>query len=191
MAENWTTTKVDDVQPGDVVRYAGQEFTVARVDPNFLGREQMVCLIEDTPERFRAGVQMAEPGWLFVLRAFWPHRDVLLDGVPVEIVPEASGPCGGERGDGVMVIDLPGDRRVRVDRHVDTDALRRVLLALGATAPPGRGASRSGGLSPRPRCTGCQSPLSTRAASGRTSGPARLRRNLDHASACWDCSRRM
>ena len=57
--------------------------------------------------------------------------------VPVEIVPEASGPCGGERGDGVMVIDLPGDRRVRVDRHVDTDALRRVLLALGATARSG------------------------------------------------------
>ena len=54
--------------------------------------------------------------------------------VPVEIVPEASGLCGGERGDGVMVIELPGDRRVRVDRHVDTDALRRVLLALGATA---------------------------------------------------------
>jgi transposase len=54
--------------------------------------------------------------------------------VPVEIVPEASGLCGGERGDGVMVIELPGDRRVCVDRHVDTDALRRVLLALGATA---------------------------------------------------------
>ena len=54
--------------------------------------------------------------------------------VPVEIVPEASGLCDGERGDGVMVIELPGDRRVRVDRHVDTDALRRVLLALGATA---------------------------------------------------------
>jgi len=54
--------------------------------------------------------------------------------VPVEIVPEASELCGGERGDGVMVIELPGDRRVRVDRHVDTDALRRVLLALGATA---------------------------------------------------------
>jgi hypothetical protein len=44
MAENWTTTKVDDVQPGDVVRYAGQEFTVARV----------VCFIEDTPTRWHA-----------------------------------------------------------------------------------------------------------------------------------------
>jgi hypothetical protein len=54
MAENWTTTKVDDVQPGDVVRYAGQEFTVARVDAPFLGRDEMVCFIEDTPERWHA-----------------------------------------------------------------------------------------------------------------------------------------
>jgi len=44
-------------------------------------------LTEDTPERFRAEVQMPEQGWLFVLRAFWPHRDVLLDGRSVEIVP--------------------------------------------------------------------------------------------------------
>jgi hypothetical protein len=54
MAENWTTTKVDDVQPGDVVRYAGQEFTVARVDAPFLGRDEMVCFIEDTPTRWHA-----------------------------------------------------------------------------------------------------------------------------------------
>ena len=39
---------------GDVVRYAGQEFTVARVDAPFLGRDEMVCLIEDTPERWHA-----------------------------------------------------------------------------------------------------------------------------------------
>ena len=32
MADNWKTTKVEDVQVGDVLRYAGQEFTVARVD---------------------------------------------------------------------------------------------------------------------------------------------------------------
>ena len=49
MADHWTTTKVEDVKPGDVVRYAGQEFTVARVDAPFLGRDEMVCLIEDTP----------------------------------------------------------------------------------------------------------------------------------------------
>jgi hypothetical protein len=54
MTDNWKTTNVDDVRPGDRVRYRGSEFTVARVDPNFLGREQMVCLIEDTPERWHA-----------------------------------------------------------------------------------------------------------------------------------------
>jgi hypothetical protein len=50
----WKSSKVDDVRPGDVVRYAGREFTVARVDQKFLGRDEMVCLIEDNPERWHA-----------------------------------------------------------------------------------------------------------------------------------------
>ena len=54
MADRWTTTNVEDVNPGDRVRYAGQEFTVARVDAPFLGRNEMVCLIEDTPTRWHA-----------------------------------------------------------------------------------------------------------------------------------------
>ena len=54
MADDWQPKKVEAVQPGDVVRYAGQEFTVARVDAPFLGRDEMVCLIEDTPERWHA-----------------------------------------------------------------------------------------------------------------------------------------
>jgi hypothetical protein len=54
MTDSWKTTKVDDVQPGDVLRYAGQEFTVARVDAPFLGRDEMVCFIEDTPARWHA-----------------------------------------------------------------------------------------------------------------------------------------
>ena len=51
--------------------------------------------------------------------------------VPVEIVPEAAVPGEDGGGPGIMVIELPGERRVRVDRHVDAEALRRVLLALG------------------------------------------------------------
>jgi transposase len=51
--------------------------------------------------------------------------------VPVEIVSEA--PPEGNGADGIMVIELPGERRVRVDRHVDADALRRVLQALGGS----------------------------------------------------------
>ena len=48
--------------------------------------------------------------------------------VPVEMVSEAP---EGNGAAGIMVIELPGERRVRVDRHVDAEALRRVLLALG------------------------------------------------------------
>lgn len=32
---------------------------------------------------------------------------------------------------GVMEIELSGGRRLRVDRHVDAEALRRVLAVLG------------------------------------------------------------
>ncbi len=51
---DWQQKKVEEVQAGDVVRYAGQEFTVARVDAPFLGRAEMLCLIEDTPQRWHA-----------------------------------------------------------------------------------------------------------------------------------------
>jgi hypothetical protein len=54
MADDWQPKKVDDVEAGDLVRYAGQEFTVARVEPRFMGRDTMVCLIEDTPQRWHA-----------------------------------------------------------------------------------------------------------------------------------------
>lgn len=54
MSDTWTTIAVDDVKPGVAVRYAGHEFTVARVDAPFLGRDEMVCLIEDTPTRWHA-----------------------------------------------------------------------------------------------------------------------------------------
>ena len=54
MADEWQTKKVDDVRVGDVVRYAGHEFTVARVDAPFLGRDEMVCLIEDNADRWHA-----------------------------------------------------------------------------------------------------------------------------------------
>jgi transposase len=41
--------------------------------------------------------------------------------VPVEVVSEAPPEMNGA---GVMVIELPGERRVRVGCHVDSDALR-------------------------------------------------------------------
>ena len=46
-----------------------------------------VTLLENTPERLSAEVETSQPGWLFVLRAFWSQRDVLLDNRPAEVVP--------------------------------------------------------------------------------------------------------
>jgi transposase len=63
-----------------------------------------------------------------------PVAPAAVEFVPVEIVPEAAMQRAESSGAGVMLIELPGERRVRVDRHVDADALRRVLIALG-TAP--------------------------------------------------------
>jgi transposase len=57
--------------------------------------------------------------------------------IPVAIVPdapavaEAATPTRSRRRAGVIEIGLSGGRRVRVDRDVDAEALRRVLDALG------------------------------------------------------------
>jgi hypothetical protein len=54
MSEQFETVGVADVQAGDVVRFRDAVFTVARIDQKFLGMDAMVCLIEDTPERWHA-----------------------------------------------------------------------------------------------------------------------------------------
>jgi hypothetical protein len=53
MAANWKPAKASDVQPGDRVRTAdGSEVTATRIERPFLGRDNMVAFIEDTPERW-------------------------------------------------------------------------------------------------------------------------------------------
>jgi hypothetical protein len=54
MSDEWSTVQVSELKPGDRVRTRGFEFEVARIDPKFLGRDEMVCLVEDTPERWHA-----------------------------------------------------------------------------------------------------------------------------------------
>ncbi len=51
---DWQSMSVGAVRPGDRIRVRGQEFEVARIDSPFLGLEQMVCFIEDTPTRWHA-----------------------------------------------------------------------------------------------------------------------------------------
>jgi hypothetical protein len=53
MTESWATMRAADVRLGDRVRLAsGQEILVSRIEPNFMGMEAMVALIEDTPTRW-------------------------------------------------------------------------------------------------------------------------------------------
>ncbi len=46
-----------------------------------------VRVIERSPERLLVETESVEPSWLFVLRAYWDYRRVLVDGRPVEAVP--------------------------------------------------------------------------------------------------------
>ena len=54
MSEQFDSVGVGDVRVGDTVRFRESVFTVARIDQKFLGMDAMVCLIEDTPERWHA-----------------------------------------------------------------------------------------------------------------------------------------
>jgi hypothetical protein len=52
-SDEWRQAKGSEVRPGDRVRTAdGTELTVSRIEPAFFGMENMVALIEDTPERW-------------------------------------------------------------------------------------------------------------------------------------------
>ena len=54
-APRWSTRPACEVEPGDRVRLrSGAELTVTRVEEAFLGNEELICLIEDTPARWLA-----------------------------------------------------------------------------------------------------------------------------------------
>lgn len=50
-------------------------------------RPGTVRVLEKSPERLRLEVSSPDPAWLFVLRGFWNHRTVHLDGREVDPVP--------------------------------------------------------------------------------------------------------
>jgi hypothetical protein len=47
----------------------------------------MVRIDRNFPEQLVVSVEAPDPTWLFVLRGYWSHRTVHLDGRPVEVVP--------------------------------------------------------------------------------------------------------
>lgn len=51
----WLRKPAREVAPGDRVRLStGVELTASRIEERFLGRDQMICLIEDGPSRWFA-----------------------------------------------------------------------------------------------------------------------------------------
>jgi hypothetical protein len=53
MAERWKLAKAAEVRPGDRVRTGdGSEIVATRIEEKFLGRENMIAFIEDTPQRW-------------------------------------------------------------------------------------------------------------------------------------------
>jgi hypothetical protein len=50
-------------------------------------RSGALRILEKSPESLRVEVDAPDPTFLFVLRGFWPHRSVKIDGAPVQVVP--------------------------------------------------------------------------------------------------------
>jgi hypothetical protein len=52
-AGGWRSAKGAEIRPGDRVRTSdGTELMVSRVEESFFGMDNLVALIEDTPERW-------------------------------------------------------------------------------------------------------------------------------------------
>jgi hypothetical protein len=52
MADTWKKVPASQVAAGDTVRLGSDEFVVARIEVPFLGRDELVAFIEDTPTRW-------------------------------------------------------------------------------------------------------------------------------------------
>jgi hypothetical protein len=68
MTATWKKVPVSELVPGVRVRHqSGTELLVSRIEPGFMGREGMVALIEDTPDRWMKA-PVASDGEIEVLR---------------------------------------------------------------------------------------------------------------------------
>jgi hypothetical protein len=71
---------IPKLQPGQIVIESG-----GRVRGT--ARPGRIRIFEKSPERLRLETETQDPTWLFVVRGFWNHRRVLLDGRAVEDFP--------------------------------------------------------------------------------------------------------
>jgi hypothetical protein len=71
---------VPRLDTGEIVIETGGAGAGASVD----GRMRV---LEKTPERVRLDMDAPAPTWLFLLRGYFPYREALLDGHPVDVAP--------------------------------------------------------------------------------------------------------
>lgn len=70
------------LRPGEIVAETGRAAAASAGSP-----AGEVSVRERSPERLLLETRSSAPAWLFVLRGFWRHRVVLLDGREVDVVP--------------------------------------------------------------------------------------------------------
>jgi hypothetical protein len=68
------------IGPGEIVVESGASRRGA-------ARPGTARVLHRSAERLEVEVDSPDGGWLFVLRAFWPYREILVDGRPVEAAP--------------------------------------------------------------------------------------------------------
>ena len=96
-----------DAAPGQIVLETG------RSGPGS-ARLSQIQILEDSPERMRLKTSSLDSGWLFLVREFWSHRTVRIDGREAEVVPAhlafsaVAVPAGSH--EIVWVEELPGWR---------------------------------------------------------------------------------
>jgi hypothetical protein len=73
-------TAIPRLTPGEIVLETG-------VRKRGSARPGAVRVLRNLPENLAVEVDSPDPAWLFVLRGYWLHRSVEIDGVPVEDVP--------------------------------------------------------------------------------------------------------
>lgn len=129
MAERWRETtggtrvleEIGRLSPGEILVESG-------VVKSGVSRPGRLRVLVREPERLVVDVTALDPTWLFVLRAFWTHRTVEMDGRPIDVQPAQIGFSA--------VAVPPGAHRIEWKERVPGGEISRfgVVLALAAAA---------------------------------------------------------
>jgi hypothetical protein len=92
LAERWRETtggtrvleEIGRLSPGEILVESG-------VVKGGVSRPGRLRVLVREPERLVIDVAALDPTWLFVLRAFWSHRTVRMDGRPIDVQPAQIG----------------------------------------------------------------------------------------------------